>query len=147
MRRRSRREVLGALAACAASPRVVGAQSADSAPRRHSADERYELFRRHLELRARAITDNQFRGISGLEDWHRKRPEVRRQFLDALGLDPLPPRTPLNARITGGFERPHYGVENIVFESMPGFYVTDVCSTASICGCANSTWLRCGLVE
>ena len=27
-------------------------------------------------------------------------------------------------KVTGGFERPRYKVENILFESMPGFYVT-----------------------
>lgn len=33
-------------------------------------------------------------------------------------------RTPLNARITGGFERPGYRVDKVVFESLPGFFVT-----------------------
>ena len=32
----------------------------------------------------------------------------------ASRLDPMPARTPLNARITGGFERADYRVENIV---------------------------------
>ena len=41
-----------------------------------------------------------------------------------LGLDPMPPRTPLNARITRRFEREGYRVENLVFESMPRLYVT-----------------------
>jgi len=44
--------------------------------------------------------------------------------MDMLGLNPLPARTPLNARVTGSFERQGYRVENIVFESRPGFYVT-----------------------
>ncbi|MGH9629488.1 MAG: alpha/beta hydrolase family protein, partial [Bryobacteraceae bacterium] len=93
-------------------------------PRRHTAEERYALFQKNLELRGAAITANQFRGIRGLEDWKRERPKLKRQFLEMLGLNPLPPRTPLNARITGGFERDRYRVENIVFESMPGLYVT-----------------------
>lgn len=37
---------------------------------------------------------------------------------------PWPKKTPLQARITGGFERDAYRVENIVFESRPGFLVT-----------------------
>ena len=41
-----------------------------------------------------------------------------------LGLDPLPARTALNARITGEFQREGYRVQNIVFESQPGLYVT-----------------------
>ncbi|MBI3684332.1 MAG: acetylxylan esterase [Acidobacteria bacterium] len=90
----------------------------------HTAAQRYEMFRNHLAIRAAAITRDQFQGVHSLEDWTRRRPEVRRQLLDMLGLDPLPARTPLNARITGGFERDSHRVENIVFESKPGLYVT-----------------------
>jgi hypothetical protein len=85
--------------------------------RRHTPAERYELFKKNLAQRAAAITGDQFKGIDNLEDWKRRRPEVRRQLLDMLGLDPLPARTPLNARITGKFERQGYRVENIVFEA------------------------------
>lgn len=37
---------------------------------------------------------------------------------------PWPEKTPLNPRITGGFERDGYSVEKIIFESRPGFLVT-----------------------
>ncbi|MFN7935893.1 MAG: acetylxylan esterase [Bryobacteraceae bacterium] len=86
--------------------------------------QRYELFQKNLAERAAAITADQFAGISGLDDWKKRRPEVKRQFLDMLGLDPMPARTPLQARITGGFERTDFRVENIVFQSSPGLYVT-----------------------
>lgn len=36
----------------------------------------------------------------------------------------MPERTPLNARITGSFERPGYRVENTLYESRPGLFVT-----------------------
>ena len=91
---------------------------------RHTPAQRYELFKKNLEQRGAAITRDQFKGIGNLEEWKRRRPEVRRQLLDMLGLDPMPSRTPLNARVTGGFERPGYRVENIVFESRPKLYVT-----------------------
>lgn len=100
------------------------AQPAPPAARQHTPAERYELFKNNLARRAAAITREQFRGVDNLEDWKRRRPVVRRQVLDMLGLDPLPPRTPLNARITASFSRPGYRVENIVFESRPGLYVT-----------------------
>ncbi|HSQ79093.1 MAG TPA: prolyl oligopeptidase family serine peptidase, partial [Candidatus Bathyarchaeia archaeon] len=48
----------------------------------------------------------------------------RREVLRSLGLDPLPPRTPLNARTTGVIRRPGYRVEKIVFDSRPDFPVT-----------------------
>ncbi|HWQ56886.1 MAG TPA: acetylxylan esterase [Bryobacteraceae bacterium] len=36
----------------------------------------------------------------------------------------MPQRTPLNARVTGRFERPGYRVEKIVYESQPGLHVS-----------------------
>ncbi len=71
------------------------------------------------EISARCLED-----IRSLEDWRRDRPELRRQLLDMLGLDPLPPRTPLQVNITGTLDRPLYRIEKVVFQSMPGLYVT-----------------------
>jgi cephalosporin-C deacetylase-like acetyl esterase len=48
----------------------------------------------------------------------------RAELMRALGLAPMPPRTPLHARITGTYRRSGYRVENIVLESRPRFYVT-----------------------
>jgi hypothetical protein len=47
---------------------------------------------------------------------------LRERFRNALG--GFPERTPLNARITGVFERETFRVEKVVFESQPGVYVT-----------------------
>lgn len=103
---------------------ALWAQPAPTAARRHTAAERYELFKQNLALRAAAITRDQFAGIRNLDDWNRRRPEIQRQVREMFGLDPLPPRTPLNASITGEFQRPDCRIQNIVFESSPGLYVT-----------------------
>ena len=47
---------------------------------------------------------------------------ARRTFTQLAG--PLPERTPLNVRTTGGFERDRYRVEKLVYESRPGLFVT-----------------------
>ena len=39
-------------------------------------------------------------------------------------IGPLPPKTPLNAQITGVIKKDDFKVEKILFESMPGYYVT-----------------------
>ncbi len=47
---------------------------------------------------------------------------VRETFWKLTGGRPEP--TPLNARVLGGFERPGYKLEKLVYESLPGFHVT-----------------------
>jgi len=102
------------------APAAAGAGTGTS----HTPEERCRMFRQSLARRAALITENCLGGIATLDDWKRERPEKRRELLSMLGLDPLPKKTPLRARVTGGFDRPAYRVENIVFESKPGLYVT-----------------------
>ena len=78
----------------------------------------------HLKRVAGEISATCLNDIESLNDWRRERPELQRRLLDMLGLDPLPARTPLQARITGTLSRPLYRIEKIVFQSMPGLYVT-----------------------
>ncbi|HWR54080.1 MAG TPA: acetylxylan esterase [Bryobacteraceae bacterium] len=47
---------------------------------------------------------------------------VRAKARECFG--PMPEKTPLNARITGTLERDAYRIENVIFESRPGFLVT-----------------------
>ncbi|MHB8634861.1 MAG: alpha/beta hydrolase family protein [Fimbriimonadaceae bacterium] len=48
----------------------------------------------------------------------------KRELLRCLGLDPMPPRTPLNARVTGEIPGDGYTLEKVVIESRPRFFVT-----------------------
>ncbi len=57
-------------------------------------------------------------------EWSRRADRVRRQMLVALGLWPMPTKTPLNAVIHGRVELGDYTVEKVYFESVPGFFVT-----------------------
>jgi len=47
---------------------------------------------------------------------------IRIKFLEAVG--GFPDKTPLNPRVTGVLERAGYHIEKLIFESLPGFYVT-----------------------
>jgi dienelactone hydrolase len=58
------------------------------------------------------------------EEFDRRRDVQQRELFRSLGLDPLPPRTPLNARVTGVLTRRGYRIEKIAFESRPNFPVT-----------------------
>jgi dienelactone hydrolase len=63
-------------------------------------------------------------GAKTLEEWQKKRPRLHREYLDMLGLWPLPPRTPLKATVTGTLDRDGFVVEKLHFQSKPGLYVT-----------------------
>jgi hypothetical protein len=58
--------------------------------------------------------------------WPELREDLRRELLEMLGLDPLPPRTRLDDVVTGIVDRPDLGlvVERLHFQSLPGLYVT-----------------------
>jgi len=58
------------------------------------------------------------------EAFEARRAAVRPLLLKSLGLDPLPKRTSLKARVTGILRRKGYRIEKLVFESRPGFFVT-----------------------
>ncbi|MDF2374749.1 MAG: acetylxylan esterase [Verrucomicrobiales bacterium] len=62
--------------------------------------------------------------LTDVEDWPRLKADLRRQLFEMLGLQPLPARSDLKAEITGSTERDGIIVENIVFQSRPGLYVT-----------------------
>ena len=49
---------------------------------------------------------------------------LREQMKVALGLWPMPPRTPINAVIHGKIDRDEYTVEKVFFSSLPGHYVS-----------------------
>ena len=58
------------------------------------------------------------------QQWEERVRWLREQILSSAGLLPLPPKTPLRARIFGRIEREGYSVEKVYFESFPGFLVT-----------------------
>src|SRR5262249_19084927 len=49
----------------------------------------------YFRRRVKQIGDDCLKDVRSRADWEQKRPELRRQFLDMLGLWPLPPRTDL----------------------------------------------------
>ena len=64
-------------------------------------------------------------GITNRQQWEALRPQLREEYLDMLGLWPLPERTPLEAKVTGVIERAEgFRVEKLHFQSQPKLYVT-----------------------
>ena len=70
-------------------------------------------------------TDTHFAApaCESLDKWEARKAELRRQILFAAGLEPMPERTPLNARVFGRLERDGYSIEKVALETMPGYYL------------------------
>jgi len=107
----------GALAATNApkAPRKPPAVPAEKYPLQNYLTAIAEQQWRQREAQLAAITTPA--GVAARAEW------VRREFLRAIGGLPGT-RTPLNARITGTLVREGYRIENLVFESQPGCFVT-----------------------
>jgi len=58
------------------------------------------------------------------EEWEKRRKELREQVQVALGLWPMPEKTPLNPVIHGKIDRDDYTIEKVFFASYPGHYVS-----------------------
>lgn len=78
----------------------------------------------YFERETRRITQRTASMLGEVKDWPRLKADLRRQLFEMLGLQPLPARSDLKARVTGTTERDGIVVENIVFQSRPGLYVT-----------------------
>lgn len=59
-----------------------------------------------------------------LAEFETLRTARKKELMRCLGLDPMPAKTPLNARMTGTIQRNGYRIEKVVFESRPNFFVT-----------------------
>ncbi|MEZ4825059.1 MAG: acetylxylan esterase [Bacteroidia bacterium] len=70
----------------------------------------------HLESFAASYHD--------LEGWEHRAEMIRQGMLNGLELTTLPAKTPLNPVFHGKQILDGYSVENVAFESMPGFFVT-----------------------
>ena len=78
----------------------------------------------HFRHEVKLIADAALADIKTKADWEKKRPELHRQFLEMLGLWPLPAKTDLKATVTGKLDAEKFTVEKLHFQSIPGLYVT-----------------------
>jgi len=76
------------------------------------------IAQQQLQQRAQTI-----RGIHTVDEAEKRKEFVRKQLLDDIG--GLPDyQGPLNARITGQIHAESYTIEKVIYESLPGFFVT-----------------------
>jgi hypothetical protein len=77
-----------------------------------------QIAQEQLQKREKAISE-----VRTVADAERRKKAVRETLLEILG--GLPDYNgPLNPKITGRIEAESYTIEKVIFESLPGFYVT-----------------------
>jgi hypothetical protein len=109
---------LAALATCLLAFPCLAAEPAPDTSRGDKMFAAY--FRRQTEQIAAACLAD----VTTKADWEKRRPDLRRQFLDMMGLWPLPERTDLKPVVTGKINAELFTIEKLHFQSMPGLYVT-----------------------
>jgi dienelactone hydrolase len=75
-----------------------------------------------LALKQLQQRDEAIARLETKDDYLKRQDIVREKLLRLVG--PFPEKTPLNARVTGIVKRDGYRVENLIYESMPGYFVT-----------------------
>ncbi len=60
--------------------------------------------------------------INSMDSWKQRQQKVRKIFMDMVG--PFPGKTPLNPQVMKRIKKEGYTIENIIYESQPGYYVT-----------------------
>ncbi len=84
------------------------------------------MIESYLKYEAARLDAKFLDGVTSKDDWEPLRPKLREQYLESLGLWPIPKRTPLKPQITGTIDREKDGfrIEKLHFQSRPGLYVT-----------------------
>lgn len=78
----------------------------------------------HHAARARRMQKNAFHGISTLADWEKVRKERRREFLQNLGLDPMPSACDPKVLDCGEEKGDGYRMRKIGFQILPDCWAT-----------------------
>jgi dienelactone hydrolase len=83
-----------------------------------------EMIDKYLANLTKEVSGRFLDGAKTRVEWEKKLPRLRREYLDMLGLDPLPEKTPLKATVTGTLEHEGVVIEKLHYQSRPGLYVT-----------------------
>ena len=100
---------------------LASLQAASAAVFKTAGDRMFAAYFKHETDR---IAADCLREIKTLEDWNARKVRYQREMHEMLGLDPMPPRTPLKAEVTGILQHAEFEVWKVHFQSKPGLYVT-----------------------
>jgi cephalosporin-C deacetylase-like acetyl esterase len=79
---------------------------------------------KYLDAEGEKVSREAWERISTRQKLENARNDIHREFLFMIGLDPLPPRTPLEMTQVRTVDRQEYTIDVLHYQSLPGFYVT-----------------------
>jgi len=68
------------------------------------------MMEKYLAQEAAKLSERFLDGSRTLDEWKAKRPRLRQEYLEMIGLWPLPEKTPLHATVTGKIEKDDFVV-------------------------------------
>jgi cephalosporin-C deacetylase-like acetyl esterase len=83
-----------------------------------------EMIYKYLCAETDKLSKRFMDGAKTLDEWNKKLPRLKREYMDMLGLWPIPEKAPLKATVTGQIEAHGVVVEKIHYQSKSGLYVT-----------------------
>jgi dienelactone hydrolase len=83
-----------------------------------------DMIEKYLAAETDKLSQKFLDGAKTIDEWKQKRPRLYQEYMDMLGLWPLPEKTPLKVAKTGEIEAHGVVVEKVHFQSKPGLYVT-----------------------
>ena len=87
-------------------------------------DTENSLYKHHCNTLFRQLSErkNVIDRILTKADWEKRKAFSREKLMRVI--DVMPEKTPLNPKVTGMLQKEDYRIEKIVYESLPGYYVT-----------------------
>lgn len=82
------------------------------------------MIEKYLAAETDKLSKKFMDGAKTLKEWQDKRPRLYREYMDMLGLWPIPEKTPLDVTFTGIVELGDVIVDKLHYQSKPGLYVT-----------------------
>jgi cephalosporin-C deacetylase-like acetyl esterase len=82
------------------------------------------MIEKYLSAEVARISKKELDGATTRAEWEKRRPRLKQEYFEMLGLWPLPEKTPLHATVTGTVDGDDIVVEKVHFQSKPGLYVT-----------------------
>ena len=76
------------------------------------------MFAAYFKAETDRLAAGCLKDVKTLDDWNKRKDKFRSQMHEMLGLDPMPPRTPLKVTVTGKVQHKDFEVWKVHYQSI-----------------------------